>query len=225
MTDELVEMGFNVNCVPLLDIPVSGCHDIIGDRALSNDIGAIIELGRAVANGNLQGGVLPVIKHIPGHGRATADSHVNLPVIDATRQELEQSDFQTFKALNDLPLAMTGHLLMSDLDPKLNVSVSKTIIDEVIRGFIGFDGCLMSDDLSMEALSGTLGERARDVLAAGCDLALYCKGEREQMLDVAANTPELAGKAGARFTAAITCLQPPQPFDEIEAKALLARLS
>ena len=225
MTDELVDVGINVNCVPLLDIPVAGAHDIIGDRALSTDIKAIIELGRAVANGNLHGGVLPVIKHIPGHGRATADSHVNLPTITTPRHELEETDFQTFRALNDLPLGMTGHLLMTDLDPVDNVSVSKTIIEEIIRGWIGFDGLLMSDDLSMEALSGTIGERAHNVVAAGCDVALYCKGVYEQMVDVADSVPALEGRARQRFDKAMAMIRPPAPFDQEEAMALLDRLT
>jgi len=225
MAVELVDVGINVNCVPLLDIPVSGAHDIIGDRALSTDIQAIIELGRSVAKGNLLGGVLPVVKHIPGHGRAMADSHVKLPTIEASRTELEKTDFTTFKALNDLPLAMTGHLLMTDLDPLHNVSVSPTIIKDIIRGAIGFDGLLMSDDLSMEALSGTIGERGRDVVAAGCDVALYCKGVLAQMVDVAQSVPVLEGKALERFDQAMGLIHPPEAFDEQQAMSLLARLS
>ena len=224
MMNELLEVGINVDCVPLLDIPVAGAHDIIGDRALSSDLQTIIELGRAVAKGCLEGGVLPVIKHIPGHGRATADSHINLPTIEESRQELEKSDFQTFRALNDLPLAMTGHLLMTDLDPEHNVSVSKSIITDVIRDWIGFDGLLMSDDLSMEALSGTIGERGRDVVAAGCDVALYCKGVFSQMVDVAACVPDLDGRAKQRFDAAFAQIKIPQPYDTEQAQALLAQL-
>ncbi len=224
MSEELLDVGINVNCVPLLDIPVPGAHDIIGDRALSGDLETIIELGRSVAQGNLNGGVLPVIKHIPGHGRATSDSHIALPTIQASRDVLEQTDFKTFKALNDFPLAMTGHLLMTDLDPDLNVSVSKKIIFEVIRDWIGFDGLLMSDDLSMEALSGTIGERGRDVVEAGCDVALYCKGVFDQMLDVAASVPELEGKALRRFTMAHEEIKAPTPYDKELALALLSRL-
>jgi len=224
MTHELLEVGINVNCVPLLDIPVPGAHDVIGDRALSSDLHIIIELGRAVAKGNLNGGVLPVIKHIPGHGRATSDSHKKLPTIDVSKAVLEETDFQTFKALNDLPLAMTGHLLMTDLDPEHNVSVSTKIISEVIRGWIDFDGLLMSDDLSMEALSGTIGERGRDVVAAGCDVALYCKGDYAQMLDVAANVPALGGKALSRFKNGLAQLKAPLPYDLKQGQALLARL-
>ena len=224
MSEELVDVGINVNCVPLLDIPVPGSHDIIGDRALSGDLDTIIDLGRSVARGNLNGGVLPVIKHIPGHGRATSDSHVALPTINASRSVLEQTDFKTFRALNDLPLAMTGHLLMTDLDPKLNVSVSKQIISEVIRDWIGFDGLLMSDDLSMEALSGTIGERGRDVVEAGCDVALYCKGVFEQMVDVAANVPDLADDARQRFDRAYEQIKPPMPYDKKLALDLLSRL-
>ncbi len=224
MSEELLDVGINVNCVPLLDIPVPGAHDIIGDRALSGDLKTIIELGRSVAKGNLNGGVLPVIKHIPGHGRATSDSHIALPTIEVSRTVLEQTDFKTFKALNDLPLAMTGHLLMTDLDPDLNVSVSRQIIFEVIRDWIGFDGLLMSDDLSMEALSGTIGERGRDVVDAGCDVALYCKGVFAQMLDVAASVPDLEGKAAQRFALAHEQIKTPAPYDRELALHLLSRL-
>ncbi len=224
MSEELADVGINVNCVPLLDIPVAGAHDIIGDRALSSDLETIIALGRCVAQGNLNGGVLPVIKHIPGHGRATSDSHVALPTIAASRAELEQTDFKTFKALNDFPLGMTGHLLMTGLDPELNVSVSKQIITDVIRGWIGFDGLLMSDDLSMEALSGTIGERGRDVVEAGCDVALYCKGVYDQMLDVAACVPDLEGQAKQRFERALSQIKPPVPYDKALALELLSKL-
>ncbi|MCP4936597.1 MAG: glycoside hydrolase family 3 protein [bacterium] len=224
MSEELLDVGINVNCVPLLDIPVPGAHDVIGDRALSDDLEAIIELGRCVARGNLNGGVLPVIKHIPGHGRATSDSHIALPTIEDTRDVLEQTDFKTFKALNDLPLAMTGHLLMTDLDPDLNVSVSRQIISEVIRGWIGFYGLLISDDLSMEALSGTIGERGHDVVEAGCDVALYCKGIFDQMVDVAASVPDLDGKARHRFDMAHDQIKPAVTYDIELAHDLLSRL-
>ena len=224
MSEELLDVGINVNCVPLLDIPVAGAHDIIGDRALSGDLETIIELGRSVAQGNLNGGVLPVIKHIPGHGRATSDSHIALPTIEASRDLLEQTDFKTFRALNDLPLAMTGHLLMTNLDPDLNVSVSKQIISDIIRDWIGFDGLLMSDDLSMEALSGTIGERGSDVVEAGCDVALYCKGVFDQMVDVAASVPDLEGKALQRFDMAHGQIKSPAPYDKELALELLSKL-
>ncbi len=224
MSEELVEVGINVNCVPLLDVPVAGAHDIIGDRALSSDLQAIIDLGRAVADGNLEGGVLPVIKHIPGHGRATADSHIRLPVIEATRSELEQTDFQTFRALAHLPLAMTGHLLMTDLDSVHNVSVSPYIISNIIRQWIGFDGLLMSDDLSMEALQGSIGQRGRDVVAAGCDIALYCKGVFSEMVDVAENVPDLQGRSKERFEAALNLVHTPRDYDREQALRLLSEL-
>jgi beta-N-acetylhexosaminidase len=224
IADQLTDVGINVNCVPLLDVPVSGAHNIIGDRALSGQMAAITALGRAVADGCLDGSVLPVIKHIPGHGRATADSHLSLPVIEVSQQELEQTDFSTFKALNDLPLGMTGHLLLTAVDPAQNVSTSKTIISGIIRDWIGFDGLLMSDDLSMEALSGTIGERAEQVVTAGCDVALYCKGVFDEMQKVAAAVPPLTGKALQRFDAAYDRIQPPKAYDRDEAEELLGLL-
>jgi beta-N-acetylhexosaminidase len=226
MMEELREVGFNVDCAPVLDIPRPGAHEVIGDRAFGTDLKAIIELGRAVAEGCMEGGVLPVIKHLPGHGRANADSHEQLPVIDASRNELERSDFIPFRALRDMPLAMTGHLLLRRIDPNNHVSVSPLIISEIIRGHIGFDGLLMSDDIHMEAMAGGMGERASEVLAAGCDVALYCKGEIGQMREVAQNAGELTGRSLARFNAAFERIrQPPRPFDRERAEALLARLS
>ena len=172
---DLRAVGINTNCAPLLDVPVAGSHGVIGDRALrrSNDVVAI---GAAVADGLMAGGVLPVIKHIPGHGRATADSHFDLPTVTATRDELEVTDFVPFRKLANLPAAMTAHVVFSANDADAPASISGPVTEQVIRGSIGFDGLLMSDDLAMNALSGSVGERAKAVIAAGSDVVLACNG-------------------------------------------------
>ncbi len=155
---------------------MAGSHEVIGDRAYGHDPAQVIALGRAVAEGCMAGGVLPVIKHVPGHGRATADSHEKLPVVGASRDELEATDFAPFRALADLPAAMTAHVVFTAIDGGAAASVSRRVTSEVIRGSIGFDGLLMSDDLSMQALSGSIAERAAAVIAAGSDVALLCSG-------------------------------------------------
>ncbi|MGA7324943.1 MAG: glycoside hydrolase family 3 N-terminal domain-containing protein [Rhodomicrobium sp.] len=213
MARDLHSLGINTTCAPVLDVPVPGADSVIGDRAYSGDVDTVIELGSAVAEGLLAGGVLPVTKHIPGHGRATADSHFSLPTVDAPLSELEASDFAPFHALRHLPMAMTAHVVFTAIDPAAPVTISRKAISEVIRGHIGFDGLLMSDDLSMRALSGSLEERTRACLTAGCDLALHCNGNMEQMVSVAAFSPYLEGRALQRFEAAIGHLIEPQPFD------------
>jgi beta-N-acetylhexosaminidase len=221
---DLASLGITVNCAPVLDVPVPGAHDIIGDRAYGNAVDDIAALGRAVAEGYLEGGILPVIKHIPGHGRAVVDSHASLPVINATRGELSATDFVPFRALSDMPLGMTAHILIPDIDKDAAASASSKIIQEIIRGDIGFDGLLMCDDLGMNALSGTVQERARAVLTAGCDVALHCSGNLEQMTAVASIAPELAGEAARRFAAACARIAAPRPFDEVRAEALLSEV-
>ena len=221
---DLARLGITVNCAPVLDVPVPGAHDIIGDRAYGSTVDEIAALGRAVAQGYLDGGILPVIKHIPGHGRAEVDSHASLPVIHATRAELSRTDFIPFRALNDMPLGMTAHILIPDIDRHAPASASPTIIHEIIRGDIGFDGLLMCDDLSMGALSGTMQERTRAVLDAGCDVALHCGGNFDEMTAVASVAPVLAGEAARRFAAACACIAEPQPFDEARAEFLLSEV-
>ncbi len=218
---DLAELGITVNCAPVLDVPVPGAHDIIGDRAYGEAADQVAALGRAVAEGYLEGGVLPVIKHIPGHGRAFADSHLSLPVIEASRAELEGTDFAAFRALADMPLGMTAHILIPEIDAARPASASPTIIQGVIREVIGFDGLLMCDDIGMRALSGSVEERARAVLEAGCDVVLHCSGNFAEMEAVARVTPELAGEAARRFEAACDRLREPQSFDESRAFALL----
>ncbi len=213
MARDLHELGFNTTCAPVLDVPVPGADNIIGDRAYAEEAEAVIELGGAVAEGLLASGILPVMKHIPGHGRAMADSHLALPVVDTPLPELEVHDFAPFRALRHLPVAMTAHVVFSAVDPSAPVTVSGKAIREIIRGAIGFDGLLMSDDLSMRALSGTLAERARASFAAGCDLALHCNGNMEEMVALASVAPYLESMALTRFEAALGRLQEPQAFD------------
>lgn len=223
IASELLPLGINVNCAPVLDLPQPGAHEIIGDRAYGATVAQIAALGRAVAEGYLAGGVLPVIKHIPGHGRANADSHFDLPVIDAPLDELDDTDFAPFRLLADMPLAMTAHVLLTALDQTRPASASRRIMEEVIRGRIGFDGFVMSDDLGMKALKGRIDERARAVIDAGSDAALHCSGTLSEMEQVAASVPELAGDALRRFEAARARLSDPEPFDETEALARIAQ--
>jgi beta-N-acetylhexosaminidase len=221
---DLVELGITVDCLPLADVPVPGADGVIGTRAYGDTPHQVAAIAAAVAAGLKAGGVLPVLKHIPGHGRATADSHARLPVVATDRKTLELTDFAAFMPLADLPFAMTAHVVFTALDPSLPATASMTIIGEVIRGFIGFSGALMSDDLSMGALSGTLGERAQRALAAGCDVALHCNGRMEEMEEVAGHCPELAGEARARAERALASRAAPEPIDVGAARARFARL-
>ncbi len=213
MARDLHELGFNTSCAPVLDVPVPGADNIIGDRAYGEDVETVAALGGAVADGLLAGGILPVIKHIPGHGRAMADSHLALPVVDMPLEKLKARDFAPFHALRHIPMAMTAHVVFTAIDPAAPVTVSKKAISEVVRGAIGFDGLLMSDDLSMRALKGGLGERARASFEAGCDLALHCNGALGEMAEVAAASPYLEGAALRRFDAAFAQLRPPEEFN------------
>jgi beta-N-acetylhexosaminidase len=219
---DLLSVGINVDCVPVLDVPVPGAHDVIGDRAYGRDPRTVAVLGRAAAEGLLAGGVLPVIKHIPGHGRAGADSHLSLPVVDTSREELERQDFAPFRTLADMPLAMTAHVVYTALDPERPATTSPTVMAGIIRGHIGYDGLVMSDDLSMQALSGSLRERAEASFAAGCDMGLHCNGNLEEMREVAAASPVLEGEPLRRALAALQRIRhEPEPFDPVDARARL----
>ncbi len=224
LADDLCALGINTDCAPVLDVPVPGSHDIIGDRAYATEIEPIARLGRAVADGFMAGGVLPVIKHIPGHGRATNDSHLALPVVTEDRAELSATDFAPFKALNDMPAAMTAHVVFRAIDPDAPASTSRLVTSEIIRGEIGFENLLMSDDLSMKALSGPMRQRAEQVVAAGSDLVLHCNGNFAEMQAAASGSPPLQGRALQRFEAAIGLLQSRKPFDKAVAEAHLARM-
>ncbi|MEM6464083.1 MAG: beta-N-acetylhexosaminidase [Pseudomonadota bacterium] len=192
---DLAAFGINVNCLPVLDVPVRGVHDVIGNRAFCEDPQAVTLLGKAVMEGLTAGGVLPVIKHMPGHGRTMVDSHLSLPVVDATLEELRASDFAPFAALADAPMAMTAHIVFKAIDPENPATSSAQIIAEIIRQEFGFSGLLMSDDVSMEALSGSLTERAQAIFAAGCDIVLHCNGILSEMEEISLNTPRLEGAA------------------------------
>ncbi len=224
MAADLKELGINCVCAPVLDLPVAGAHEIIGDRAYGTAVEQIVPLARAVGEGFIAGGVVPVIKHIPGHGRATADSHLALPVVDTPHGELLKTDFAPFKALADMPAAMTAHVVFSSLDAEAPASTSKLVTDNVMRGEIGFDGLLMSDDLSMKALDGAMRARAEAVIAAGSDVALHCNGELAEMVDAAAGVPAMSGKSLDRFIAACAITMVSEPFDQARSEAALTAI-
>jgi len=194
--------GINVNCLPLLDVRQEGANDIIGDRALGSEPMQVAALGRAVLDGMASAGVVGVIKHIPGHGRALADSHKELPVVTAAAEELE-SDLEPFERLRAAPMGMTAHVVYTAWDTERPASLSPKVISEIIRGRIGFEGWLMSDDLGMEALSGDFGTRAAGVVAAGCDVALHCSGKMEEMVAVAGAVPAMSADGEARLSRAM----------------------
>jgi beta-N-acetylhexosaminidase len=221
---DLAELGINVDCTPVLDLPVAGAHDVIGDRAFSHNPTAIIELGRAVMEGLMEGGVLPVMKHLPGHGRARADTHLELPHVTASREELSATDFVTFRSLNTCPLAMTAHVVFDAIDPQRPATTSPRVVKEAIRGEIAFDGLLMTDDLSMDALSGPISARAKAALFAGCDVVLHCNGRMEEMRQVAGEAKPLDGLSLKRAEAALSHLTKPEAFDRPVAEARLNEL-
>ena len=216
---DLHDLGVNVDCAPVLDVPAPGSHEIVGDRAYGRDPRTVAALARAATRGLLAGAVAPVVKHMPGHGRAKADSHHALPRVTASLDELEAVDFAPFRALADAPMAMTAHVVFEAIDPERPATVSRRVIAEVIRGRIKFSGLLMTDDLSMRALAGDLGERARAALAAGCDVVLHCNGGRAEMAEVAGAVGELAGPAAARAAAAMARVAArPESFDQDEGR-------
>jgi beta-N-acetylhexosaminidase len=221
---DLAAVGITVDCLPIADVPVAGSDKVIGDRAYGATPHQVAAIAAAVAAGLQAGGVLPVLKHLPGHGRATADSHAGLPVVTTDRKTLEMTDFAAFMPLAALPFGMTAHVVFTAFDPGLPATTSATMIGQVIRGSIGFAGALMSDDVSMGALSGSIAERTRASLAAGCDLVLHCNGDLGEMRDVAANCPELAGMALARTARAVASRRPPDAVDMAAARAEFAEL-
>jgi beta-N-acetylhexosaminidase len=224
MAADLAAVGITVDCLPVADVPVAGADQVIGDRAYGNTAHQVAVIAAAVAAGLQAGGVLPVVKHLPGHGRATADSHTQLPVVTADRRTLETTDFAAFMPLAAAPFGMTAHVVFTALDPGLPVTTSAIMIAQVIRGFIGFSGALMSDDVSMGALSGPIAERVRQSLAAGCDLVLHCNGKLAEMQEVAANCPELDGAALKRTARALASRRAPEAIDLDAARAEFAQL-
>lgn len=221
---DLLDVGIDVDCLPLADLPVMGADAVIGDRAYGDTPGQVAVLAGAIAAGLMDGGVLPVLKHLPGHGRATVDSHQRLPVVETGCDVLEATDFAAFRPLADLPLGMTAHVVFSAYDPLAPATTSVTMIRQVIRDSIGFQGLLMSDDVSMGALSGSLAERAQASLAAGCDVVLHCNGDIDEMRAVAAATPLLSGEAAARASAALARRHKPDGCDLEEARRTFAAL-
>lgn len=221
---DLAEVGLNVDCLPLLDVPVDGADNIIGDRAFARDPATIIDLGRAAIEGLMEGGVLPVMKHIPGHGRATADSHLALPRVATGPEELSATDFVTFRSLAHCPMAMTAHVVYEAIDAQRPATTSPKLIRDVIRGEMGFDGLLMSDDVSMNALSGPISVRVKASLFAGCDVVLHCNGKMEEMRDVAEEAKPLDGQALKRAEAALAHLSAPDAFDPQAAAVRLDSL-
>ncbi|HZL30806.1 MAG TPA: beta-N-acetylhexosaminidase [Pseudolabrys sp.] len=217
---DLAAVGIDTDCLPIADVPVAGSDAVIGDRAYGTEPGKVAAIAGAVAQGLLAGGVLPVLKHLPGHGRATADSHHRLPHVDTPRATLEATDFAAFRPLAGLPLGMTAHVVFSAIDPHAPATTSVTMVREVIRHAIGFQGLLMSDDVSMGALSGTIAERSKAALAAGCDVVLHCNGDLNEMREVANAAGELTGAAKARAEAALALRGAREEFDVAAARAI-----
>ena len=224
IANDLAQLGIDVDCAPVADVPAAGADPVIGDRAYGADPAKVAALAGAFARGLVEGGVLPVLKHLPGHGRATADSHQRLPVVTADRAALDATDFAAFRPLSDLPLGMTAHVVFTAVDPVAPATTSANIVRHVIRDSIGFTGLLMSDDISMGALSGSLSERTRTAIAAGCDVVLHCNGVLSEMVEVAAEAPALAGDAAHRAGTALAARKPPAPFDLGASRAELAKL-
>ncbi|MGH6796939.1 MAG: beta-N-acetylhexosaminidase [Roseiarcus sp.] len=224
---DLFEVGINVDCAPVLDVAETGTHAAIGARAFSFRPERVAAMGRAVADGLLAGGVAPVVKHMPGHGRARTDSHHELPVVDAARSDLKR-DFAPFAALNHLPMAMSAHVLYTAIDPRHPATASSIVVAEAMRGEIGFDGLILSDDLSMKALDGPFEQRAAAVIEAGLDIVLHCNGDLEEARAVASASPVLSGASLRRARSAEAAITAPQPFDvergEWELAAIKAEL-
>ncbi len=221
IADDLAALGIDIDCVPVADVPAPGAHDVIGDRAYGETAAEVAVLARAAAEGLIAGGVLPVIKHIPGHGRARVDSHVDLPRVEAAVEDLDRVDFAPFRALSDMPLAMTAHVVYAAVDPRRCATLSRRVIHEVVRGSIGFSGLLITDDLSMKALQGDLTSRARAALGAGCDIALHCNGDMAQMQAVAEGARRLTGRAAGRAAAALA--RRPRIVEPLDRPAMTAR--
>jgi beta-N-acetylhexosaminidase len=224
IASDLSTLGITVDCLPVADVPTVGADAVIGDRAYGTTVPQVVDLARAAAQGLMAGGVLPVLKHIPGHGRANVDSHFKLPVVRDARVALAESDFAAFSALSGLPLGMTAHVVYAAIDPDHPATTSSIIINDVIRDAIGFGGALMTDDIAMGALSGSIAERTRAALAAGCDLILHCNGNLKQMQQVASNACDLEGASAERVNAALRARQQAREIDSTAAWTEFARM-
>lgn len=216
---DLARLGITADCLPVLDVPVAGASEVIGSRAYGMDAETVAIMGKAAAEGLMAGGVLPVMKHMPGHGRASLDTHFELPTVDASLDELRAQDFAPFKQLNHLPMGMTAHVIFSAVDPTAPATTSAKVVEQIIRGEIGFDGLLMSDDTSMKALSGDFPDKARAILAAGCDIVLHCNGVMDEMAGIAAGTTALTGKALQRAERALKHIETLDEADEAMVRA------
>ena len=223
IAEELRAVGIDANCAPVADIASPETHPFLRNRCYGETVAQVCERALAVAKAHLAAGVLPVVKHLPGHGRATADTHHDLPTVTASREELAAQDFAPFRALADLPMAMTAHIIFAAYDTDRPATQSPVMID-VIRQEIGFQGLLMTDDLNMQALSGDLGTRTRRAMAAGCDIALHCKGDMAEMRQVAREAGELTTAARARATAALALRKGHSPVDIAALEADLVRM-
>lgn len=225
IADDLYRVGIDANCAPLADIAEDATHPFLYNRLYGRDVNSVIDAARACADAHMAGGVLPVLKHIPGHGRATADSHLQLPHVDAPHSILAGHDFAPFAALNDLPMGMTAHIVFSDIDPDQSATTSAKMID-VIRKDIGFDGILITDDISMEALSGALADRATASIAAGCDIVLHCNGDPDEMATIAQAAGDMTASAQIRANRVLSLRNTPENIDipqlEAELEALLS---
>ncbi|MEM9733748.1 MAG: beta-N-acetylhexosaminidase [Pseudomonadota bacterium] len=214
---DLGALGIYADCLPVLDVPVAGSHNVIGDRAYATAPDLVAKLGQAACEGVMAGGVQPVIKHIPGHGRAKADSHHDLPVVDTDRTTLEATDFAPFAALNTIPMAMTAHVIYAAIDPSNPATTSRVVMDEIVRGYMAYDGLVMCDDITMGALSGDLASRTRATLSAGCDIVLHCTGKMDEMEQVAEAAVPLEGAALARAERALQGMGPKHADQSVEA--------
>ncbi|QCO56826.1 glycoside hydrolase family 3 protein (plasmid) [Pseudorhodobacter turbinis] len=223
IASELHGVGIDVNCAPCLDVASAVTHPFLRNRCFSEDPSLVADLGRAAAKGHLAGGVLPIVKHMPGHGRASLDSHKALPHVSAPREVLEAHDFAPFRALNDLPIAMTAHIIYDAIDAENPATTSSTMV-QLMRRDIGFEGLLVSDDLSMNALAGSLGERAAATIAAGVDIALHCSGDMAEMMQVVEAAGPMSTQAHARSEAALAQRCPPQTVDIAALRADLSGL-
>ncbi len=219
---ELRSVGIDANCAPVADLITAGTHSFLKNRCYGSDPAIVSAIGAAVAQAHFAEGVLPVVKHMPGHGRSEVDTHLDLPTVHATRAELHAQDFAPFRALNHLPMAMTAHLVFAAYDRKPATQSAAMI--KVIRDDIGFAGLLITDDLNMQALQGTLAERTALSIAAGCDLALHCKGDLAEMQSVAAAAGDMSQATRQRAAAALAARKPPEPIDTAALQAELSAM-